>query len=104
MNWAKSTSREVVARLGAVKVNVAKVNSVGEAADDAQIAAIGGIVEFVADGRPVKAVATPFNMSGTPMTVERPPPGLGAETDAILRDLGFADDDVATLRQQGAFG
>jgi crotonobetainyl-CoA:carnitine CoA-transferase CaiB-like acyl-CoA transferase len=85
-------------------VNVAKVNSVGEAADDPQIAAIGGVVEFAADGRPVKAVASPFNLFGTPMTVDRPPPGLGADTDAILADFGFSRDEVAALRVQGAFG
>ncbi len=100
----KLTSREVVERLGAVKVNVAKVHSVGEAADDPQIAAIGGIVTFEADGRPVKAVASPFNLFGTPMSVERPPPGLGADTDEILRDLGFDAGEVAALREQGAFG
>ena len=74
----RMTSREAVERLGAVKVNVAKVNNVGEAADDAQIAAIGGVVEFDSDGRPVKAVASPFNLFGTPMRVDRPPPGLGS--------------------------
>ena len=94
----------MVERLGAVKVNVAKVNTVGEAADDAQIAAIGGVVEFEADGRPVKAVASPFNLFGTPMSVERPPPGLGTETDEILHDLGFSLDEVTALREQGAFG
>ena len=56
------------------------------------------------DGRRVKAVASPFNLFGTPMRVDRPPPGLGAETDEILRDLGFAADDVTALREQGAFG
>jgi len=100
----KMTAHEVVERLGAVKVNVAKVNSVGEAADDPQIAAIGGVVEFAADGRPVKAVASPFNLFGTPMTVDRPPPRLGADTDAILSDFGFSRDEVAALRVQGAFG
>ena len=100
----RMTSRDAVERLGAVKVNVAKVNTVGEAADDAQIAAIGGVVEFDTDGRRVKAVASPFNLFGTPMRVDRPPPGLGSETDEILRHLGFSADDVTALREQGAFG
>ena len=100
----RMTSREVVDKLGAVKVNVAKVNSVGEAADDPQIAAIGGIVEFVTDGRRVKAVASPFNLSATPARVDRPPPGLGTETDEILRGFGFSADEVTALREQGAFG
>lgn len=100
----KMTSREVVERLGAVKVNVAKVNSVGEAADDAQLAAIDGIVEFKTDGRSVKSVATPFNLYGTPARVDLPPPGLGIDTDAVMKDLGFSDGETAALRQQGAFG
>ena len=31
-------------------------------------------------------------------------PGLGEHTDAVLAELGFTDDDVAALREQGAIG
>jgi itaconate CoA-transferase len=31
-------------------------------------------------------------------------PGLGQHTDAVLAELGLSDDDVATLRDQGAIG
>ena len=88
----------------AITSAISKVNSIGEAADDPQIAAIHGIVDFTADGRHVKAVASPFNLFGTPMKVDRPPPGLGTGTDEVLRDLGFAADEIAALREQGAFG
>ena len=60
------TSDAVVAALAPVKVNVAKVNSVGEAADDAQLAAIGGVLSFRYSGAEVRAVATPFGMSASP--------------------------------------
>lgn len=95
---------EVVRRLGAVKVNVAKVNSVGEAADHKQLAAIGGVVELDVGGRPVKAVASPFKMSGSAATVDRPPPQLGGDTVAVLSEFGFDSARIAALREQGAFG
>ncbi len=31
-------------------------------------------------------------------------PGLGQHTDAVLGELGFAADDVAALRSDGAIG
>jgi CoA-transferase family III len=68
------TSREVLERLGAARVNVAKVHSVGEAADDAQLAESGGVTEFEYAGERVKAVASPFRMLETPTAVRYRPP------------------------------
>jgi crotonobetainyl-CoA:carnitine CoA-transferase CaiB-like acyl-CoA transferase len=56
------------------------------------------------EGQPVKAVASPFALEGTPARVDRPPPALGAHTDEILAGLGFSAADVADLRDRGAFG
>jgi crotonobetainyl-CoA:carnitine CoA-transferase CaiB-like acyl-CoA transferase len=98
------TSAELIDRLGAVKVNVAKVQNIGEAADHPQLASVGGVVDFEMDGKTVKAVASPFALEGTPTRVDRAPPRLGAHTDEILGELGFAVSEIATLRDQGAFG
>jgi len=98
------TRQEVFDRLAPVKVNVAKVNSVGEAADDEQLAAIGGVVEFSFDGQKVKSVAAPFKLEGTPTKVESAPPMLGADTETILLELGIGRDEIAARREQGAFG
>jgi crotonobetainyl-CoA:carnitine CoA-transferase CaiB-like acyl-CoA transferase len=97
-------AREVVSRLGAVKVNVAKVNSVAEAADHEQLATIGGIVEFEMAGRRMKAVASPFKLAGAPATVNRPPPKLAGEADVILAEIGFDNRRIEALRERGAFG
>ena len=37
----------------------------------------------------------------TPGHVETPPPRLGADTDAVLRDAGYSDEEIAAFRKSG---
>ena len=48
----------------------------------------------------VKALGNPVKMSATPPRLRTAAPALGADTDAILRDLGYADTDIAALRRE----
>ena len=98
------TSAEVIEKLGPAKVNVAKMNSVAEAADHPQLAAIDGIVEYEHKGERQKQVSSPFALDGTPVEVTRPPPDLGEHTEEVLAELGFAQAEIVSLRAQGAFG
>jgi crotonobetainyl-CoA:carnitine CoA-transferase CaiB-like acyl-CoA transferase len=98
------TGDELLERLGKAKVNVAKVNDIGQAADHPQLAAIGGVLELPMDGRTIKAAASPFALRGAPTTADRSPPKLGAHTGEILEDLGFDAAEIAALREDGAFG
>ena len=53
----------------------------------------------------VPSVANPLNLSETPVSYRRPPPGLGADTDAVLTDvLGLGADAIAALRAKGGIG
>lgn len=97
------TGDEVVARLAAVKVNVAKVNSIAEAADHPQLAASGGYTELRYAGETVRAVTSPFRLHGTPTAVYRDPPELDADRDAILADYGFTPVEIRSLDSEGAF-
>lgn len=101
---SRMSCAELVQRLGAAKVNVSKVNSVGEAADDPQLAAIGAVVEQQMGGRTVKSVAAPFAMSETPTRATRPPPRHGEHTAELLREFGYSDEAIAALRAGGALG
>jgi crotonobetainyl-CoA:carnitine CoA-transferase CaiB-like acyl-CoA transferase len=47
-----------------------------------------------------KLVASPFRL-GEPMPAQ-PAPKLGEHTDALLRELGYADADIARLRADQA--
>lgn len=101
---SRFTCRELLDRLGAVKVNVSKVQDIGEAADHPQLEAIGGIVSYERNGKPVKSVASPFKMEGTPAEIRRPAPEIGEHTREILTEAGFTTTELDGLKQAGAFG
>jgi crotonobetainyl-CoA:carnitine CoA-transferase CaiB-like acyl-CoA transferase len=43
-----------------------------------------------------------FNFSETPGTIQSPPLIVGEQTDAILHELGYTDDQIATLEKEKA--
>jgi crotonobetainyl-CoA:carnitine CoA-transferase CaiB-like acyl-CoA transferase len=50
---------------------------------------------------PLEVLGFPIKFTDAPCRVHRAPPVLGADTDAILRDLGHAPDAIAALRAGG---
>jgi crotonobetainyl-CoA:carnitine CoA-transferase CaiB-like acyl-CoA transferase len=50
----------------------------------------------------IPQVAFPVKLSATPGRVDTPPPALGADTQAILAELGYDGDAVSALRREGA--
>jgi len=53
---------------------------------------------------PVRLLRFPLELSTGRATVHRPPPMPGEQTDEILRELGYRDDDIRRLRTQGTVG
>jgi crotonobetainyl-CoA:carnitine CoA-transferase CaiB-like acyl-CoA transferase len=47
---------------------------------------------------PLDVLGFPIKFSDDPCLVHRPPPALGADTDAILAELGITADRIAALR------
>jgi CoA:oxalate CoA-transferase len=52
--------------------------------------------------RAVGVVRGGFKLSGGKVGVDAPPPALGADTDAILKQLGFDETGIADLREAKA--
>ena len=86
------------------KLPVAPVNDVGEALENPFVAERGGIAEFAyPDGRKARLVASPIRLSDAELP-RRAAPALGADTDALLAELGYSAERIARLRAEGAVG
>ncbi|MEO1987246.1 MAG: CoA transferase [Martelella sp.] len=101
---SKLTCAEIVDRLSKVKVVVAKVNSVGEAAMSEQLAAAGGYVELEQNGRSIKSVSAPMIMSEIETPEAAPAPALNADAGDILTSLGFEIEEIVNLTETGVIG
>jgi alpha-methylacyl-CoA racemase len=77
---------------------VAPVLTTEETFGDPHLTARGTVIE--PDGVPQPAPAPRF--SGTPATLDRPPPQAGEHSDEVLAGLGYGADEVAGLRDGGA--
>ena len=58
------------------------------------------IVEYGDEGDTVKLVASPITISGEALPTRRSPE-LGADTDAVLRGLGYSEQQVKDLHNSG---
>ena len=54
----------------------------------------------VEGGRPLELLTNPLRGEGLPLA-GRPAPALGADTDAVLAEAGFAREEIARLRAAG---
>jgi formyl-CoA transferase len=86
-----------LARCEEAGVPAGPIYSVPEALDDDHARA-RGMVQEQAGG--VKALGNPVKMSRTPAVMAKAAPAAGADTDAILRELGLDAGEIATLRGQ----
>jgi crotonobetainyl-CoA:carnitine CoA-transferase CaiB-like acyl-CoA transferase len=46
-------------------------------------------------------VASPMRLSASPVSYRLAPPSLGQDTQDVLRELHYSDDEISTLRDSG---
>jgi len=91
-----------IARLNAAGVPCGRVQTLAEVVHDPQVAAQEMVLDVPHPGHgTVRMTGFPVKLSKTPCRVARPAPDLGADTDAVLREVGYADDAIARLRESG---
>jgi crotonobetainyl-CoA:carnitine CoA-transferase CaiB-like acyl-CoA transferase len=78
------------------------VREIPEVLADPQLAARDMIVPLEhATAGTIRQLGIPVKLSETPGRISTPPPRLGEHTDAILKELGFHEDRIASLREAG---
>ena len=102
---ARRTTGEWIKTLEAAGVPCGPINTIDQVFAEPQAIARALVVEQRRDDlpQPIRSVASPLRLSKTPPAYVSPPPALGADTQAVLRDcLGLGDADIAALADEGA--
>ncbi len=91
-----------LARLGEANVPAAPVQNVAEVAAAEQTEALGILQELSHPGIPdLRLPALPVSVDGERMLHRSPPPELGADTEAVLAELGFSSEEISALAGSG---
>nr|WP_267874607.1 MULTISPECIES: CoA transferase [unclassified Massilia] len=99
---ATRASAEVLEILGQSRVPAGKVYTAQDIAEDPHYRARDMILsQTTRDGYDIEVPGVVPKLMGTPGSVRSSAPGLGDDTDGVLRELGLSEDDVAALRSKG---
>lgn len=105
--FARRTREEWSAILREHDIWWAPVNSPDDLLNDAQVQAVGAFVDVPAmagDGSTAASIASPVDFGAEPVAPPGAPPRLGSDTDAVLRELGVGEGEIARLRDARVIG
>ncbi|MFB1298558.1 CaiB/BaiF CoA transferase family protein [Mycobacterium sp. pW049] len=102
--WCATRSTEqVLAELETAGIAAGPVLHPQDLLQDAHVESTGHLVDVPYGGMPAAAPIAdfPVALSQTPGQVSGPAPALGADTDSLLRGLGFRNEDIRQFRSDG---
>ena len=100
---AALTTRDATDRFDGVDLLSAPLLTLREALEDPQVLENGTLTTVDVEGRrTTRILGNPVRLSRTPASVGRGVSGVGADTEAVLREAGLDDDELRALRESGA--
>jgi formyl-CoA transferase len=98
---ADRASAEWVARLNEAGVPCGPIYAIDKMFADPQVEHLGMVQEIdTGDARgTLRVVGQPVALSRTPSRLVAAPPDCGEHTDEVLREFGFSDTEIASLRE-----
>ena len=103
--FATNTAMHWEQRLNAEGVPASAIRSIPEIVEHPQIAhrnVIRQVAGAAGIDREIRLVTSGFLAGADGPAITSPPPGKGEHTDAILREAGYSDQEIAALRSDGA--
>jgi formyl-CoA transferase len=95
---AGKTSAEWIDIFSEAGVPCGPIYSIDQVFGDVQVKHLGIAQNAVRpDGKEQTFVGQPFSLSRTPSTIAATPPGAGQHTDEVLKEFGFADQEIDAL-------
>lgn len=102
---AKWTTAELLERARKFEAPIARVNDVESFLADPQAAHNGTIFEMDdPEAGTMRLLRNPIRYGSTPTSMRRLPPRLGENTDEVLGELGYGEDEIEALRESGSLG
>ena len=100
---AEHSRAELLERLEAAGVAFAPITRPEDLLDDPHLNAAGGLVDLTLnDGRAVRLPALPLEIDGAVPGVRHDLPLPGGDSEAVLRDFGFSEIEIAGLLRNNA--
>lgn len=96
------TVQEWMDLLGAAGVPCGRIRNVAEVCSNPQLVDRGKVVEHPhPTAGAVRMIGQPIELSETPARIETAPPLLGEHTKDVLREAGYSEAEIRTLRANG---
>ena len=100
--YARVDTEELGERLDREQVPWALINARGDVIHDAQVQAMGALLEFDHPiAGPMRQPRPPGRFHETPADIFRCSPELGEQTREVLAESGYSQDEITQMRAEG---